>query len=37
MNTLPSELSFIDHEDRVRHFSHEHGEKIFARTRGAPR
>jgi len=24
------ELSFIDREDRVRYFSHEHGEKIFA-------
>lgn len=35
LNTLPVELSFIDHEDRVRYFSHEHGEKIFARTRGA--
>lgn len=35
LNTLPVELSFIDHEDRVRYFSHEHGEKIFARSRGA--
>jgi hypothetical protein len=35
LNTLPLELSFIDHEDRVRYFSHEHGEKIFGRTRGA--
>ena len=35
LNTLPVELSFIDHEDRVRYFSHEHGEKIFGRTRGA--
>lgn len=35
LNTLPVELSFVDHEDRVRYFSHEHGEKIFARTRGA--
>ena len=35
LNTLPDELSFIDHEDRVRYFSHEHGEKIFGRTRGA--
>jgi len=35
LNTLPVELSFIDHEDRVRYFSHEHGVKIFGRTRGA--
>jgi DUF438 domain-containing protein len=35
LNTLPVELSFVDHEDRVRYFSHEHGEKIFGRTRGA--
>jgi uncharacterized protein len=35
LNTLPVELSFIDHEDRVRYFSHEHGEKIFGRSRGA--
>lgn len=35
LNTLPVELSFIDHEDRVRYFSHEHSEKIFGRTRGA--
>lgn len=35
LNTLPVELSFIDHDDRVRYFSHEHGEKIFGRTRGA--
>jgi DUF438 domain-containing protein len=35
LNTLPIELSFVDHEDRVRYFSHERGEKIFARTRGA--
>jgi hypothetical protein len=35
LNTLPVELSFIDHEDRVRYFSHEHGHKIFGRTRGA--
>lgn len=35
LNTLPMELSFIDHEDRVRYFSHEHGHKIFGRTRGA--
>lgn len=35
LNTLPVELSFIDDEDRVRYFSHEHGHKIFGRTRGA--
>lgn len=35
LNTLPVELSFIDHEDRVRYFSHEHGAKIFGRSRGA--
>jgi DUF438 domain-containing protein len=35
LNTLPVELSFVDHEDRVRYFSHENGEKIFPRTRGA--
>ena len=35
LNTLPVELSFIDQDDRVRYFSHEHGEKIFGRTRGA--
>ncbi|MGB8931285.1 MAG: PAS domain-containing protein [Anaeromyxobacteraceae bacterium] len=35
LNTLPLELSFVDHEDRVRYFSHERGEKIFARSRGA--
>jgi uncharacterized protein len=35
LNALPVELSFVDHEDRVRYFSHEHGEKIFPRTRGA--
>ncbi len=35
LNTLPVELSFVDHEDRVRYFSHEHGHKIFGRTRGA--
>jgi DUF438 domain-containing protein len=35
LNTLPVELSFIDHDDRVRYFSHENGEKIFGRTRGA--
>lgn len=35
LNTLPVELSFVDAEDRVRYFSHEHGHKIFPRTRGA--
>lgn len=35
LNTLPVELSFVDHEDRVRYFSHERGEKIFPRARGA--
>lgn len=35
LNTLPVELSFVDHEDRVRYFSHEFGEKIFPRSRGA--
>jgi DUF438 domain-containing protein len=35
LNTLPVELSFIDHEDRVRCFSHKHGEKFFPRSRGA--
>jgi len=35
LNALPVELSFVDHEDRVRYFSHERSEKIFPRTRGA--
>jgi len=35
LNTLPVELSFVDADDRVRYFSHEHGQKIFPRTRGA--
>lgn len=35
LNTLPVELSFVDQDDRVRYFSHEHGEKIFPRSRGA--
>jgi uncharacterized protein len=35
LNTLPVELSFVDHEDRVQYFSHEHAEKIFPRSRGA--
>jgi uncharacterized protein len=35
LNTLPVELSFVDKDDRVRYFSHENGNKIFPRTRGA--
>jgi DUF438 domain-containing protein len=35
LNTLPVELSFVDKDDKVRYFSHEDGEKIFPRTRGA--
>jgi hypothetical protein len=35
LDTLPVELSFVDADDTVRYFSHEHGEKIFPRTRGA--
>jgi DUF438 domain-containing protein len=35
LNTLPVELSFVDANDQVRYFSHEHGKKIFPRTRGA--
>lgn len=35
LNALPVELSFVDAEDTVRYFSHERGEKIFPRTRGA--
>lgn len=35
LNTLPLELSFVDKDDRVRYFSHENGDKIFPRTRGA--
>jgi DUF438 domain-containing protein len=35
LNTLPVELSFVDRDDKVRYFSHENGEKIFPRTRGA--
>jgi uncharacterized protein len=35
LNTLPVELSFVDKDDRVRYFSHENGQKIFPRTRGA--
>ncbi len=35
LNTLPVELSFVDRNDTVRYFSHENGDKIFPRTRGA--
>jgi DUF438 domain-containing protein len=35
LNTLPVELSFVDKDDTVRYFSHENGNKIFPRTRGA--
>ncbi len=35
LNTLPVEVSFVDKDDRVRYFSHENGNKIFPRTRGA--
>ena len=35
LNTLPVELSFVDKNDQVRYFSHENGDKIFPRTRGA--
>lgn len=35
LNTLPIELSFVDANDRVRYFSHEHHQKIFPRGRGA--
>lgn len=35
LNTLPVELSFVDADDRVAYFSHEHGQKIFPRTRGS--
>jgi uncharacterized protein len=35
LNTLPVELSFVDKDDKVRYFSHENGNKIFPRTRGA--
>jgi DUF438 domain-containing protein len=34
LNTLPVELSFVDENDIVRYFSHEHLPKIFSRTRG---
>jgi uncharacterized protein len=34
LNTLPVELSFVDENDKVLYFSHEHGTKIFGRTRG---
>jgi DUF438 domain-containing protein len=35
LNSLPIELSFVDADDRVRYFSHENGQKIFGRIRGA--
>jgi DUF438 domain-containing protein len=35
LNALPIELSFVDAEETVRYFSHEHHDKIFPRTRGA--
>jgi uncharacterized protein len=35
LNALPVEISFVDHDDRVRYFSHENHAKIFPRTRGA--
>ncbi len=35
LNALPVELSFVDKDDTVRYFSHENGDKIFPRTRGA--
>lgn len=35
LDALPIELSFVDAEDTVRYFSHEHHDKIFPRTRGA--
>ena len=34
LNTLPVELSFVDHDDIVQYFSHEHHPKIFPRSRG---
>jgi hypothetical protein len=34
LNALPVELSFVDQDDTVRYFSHEHSTKIFPRTRG---
>ncbi len=35
LNTLPVELTFVDADDIVRYFSHEHHDKLFPRTRGA--
>lgn len=35
LSSLPVELSFVDAEDTVRHFSHENKDKIFARSRSA--
>lgn len=34
LDSLPVELSFVDENDVVRYFSHEHHTKIFPRTRG---
>ncbi|HNT00322.1 MAG TPA: PAS domain-containing protein [Polyangiaceae bacterium] len=34
LDTLPVELSFVDENDVVRYFSHEHLPKMFPRTRG---
>jgi uncharacterized protein len=34
LDSLPVELSFVDENDVVRYFSHEHYTKIFPRTRG---
>jgi uncharacterized protein len=34
LDSLPVELSFVDENDVVRYFSHEHHAKIFPRTRG---
>jgi hypothetical protein len=34
LDTLPVELSFVDENDVVRYFSHEHHTKLFPRTRG---
>lgn len=35
LNTLPVEISFVDANDKVLYFSHERGQKIFPRGRGA--
>ncbi len=34
LDSLPVELSFVDENDVVRYFSHEHHTKVFPRTRG---